>query len=249
MIDIAPEGPEHGPEIEHLLDLSFGPDRHRKVSYRYRPGIAPIARLCLVAHEGGHLVGAIRYWPVRLGTTPALLLGPLAIDPARRGQGIGRALIQASLAEAQLLGHRLVFLVGDPAYYAQHGFRPVPPEVRMPDEAPERVQHITLAGAALPPGGGEILRADGSSVRGCRLPVEPGEEGCLDGGQALVGGQRRIELTDPCRQGRRDRRLSRDLGQGPDEGADREQHRPAPRQPAQGLALDPEPQLAAGVLA
>src|SRR4051812_50141854 len=89
MIEISFEGPEHGPEIEHLLDLSFGPDRGRKVSYRYRRSVAPVADLCLVAAEGGRLVGAIRHWPVRLRGRSALLLGPLAIDPARRGQGIG----------------------------------------------------------------------------------------------------------------------------------------------------------------
>jgi predicted N-acetyltransferase YhbS len=165
MLAIAPEGPHDGPEIDHLLDLSFGPDRRNKVSYRYRPGIAPVAGLCLVARDAeGRLAGAVRYWPVRLGTNPALLLGPLAIDPARQGRGIGRALMRASLASAEAAGHRLVFLVGDPAYYARHGFRVVPPAIRVPDEEPGRVQYLTLAGAALPPEGGELLRADGRSV-------------------------------------------------------------------------------------
>jgi predicted N-acetyltransferase YhbS len=171
MIAIFPEGPEHGPEIEHLLDLSFGPDRGRKVSYRYRRGVGPVRELCLVASEGGRLVGAIRHWPVRLGGRPALLLGPLAIDPDRRGQGIGGALIRASLARANAMGHRLVFLVGDPAYYAQHGFAVAPRSVRMPDEDPGRLQYATLAGAGLPPEGGELLREDGTSVA---APLVPG---------------------------------------------------------------------------
>src|SRR4051794_41772675 len=89
MIEIFAEGPEPGPEIDPLLALSFGPEGGRKVSYRYRRGVAPVPDLCLVAAEGGRLVGAIRHWPVRLRGRPALLLGPLAIDPARRGQGIG----------------------------------------------------------------------------------------------------------------------------------------------------------------
>ncbi len=165
MLDIAPEGPDDGPEIERLLDLTFGPDRRTKVSYRYRPGIAPVGGLCLVARdEQGRLAGAIRYWPVRLGPRPALLLGPLAIDPDRQGQGIGRALTRASLDLAEAAGHRLVFLVGDPAYYARYGFRVAPPAVRVPDEEAGRVQYLTLAGVDLPPEGGEILRADGGSV-------------------------------------------------------------------------------------
>ena len=79
MPELFPEGPEHGAEIEHLLDLSFGEDRRRKVSYRYRPGISPIARLCLVAREGERLVGAIRYWPMLLGAEEVLLLSLIHI--------------------------------------------------------------------------------------------------------------------------------------------------------------------------
>ncbi|HEX6012128.1 MAG TPA: N-acetyltransferase, partial [Geminicoccaceae bacterium] len=137
MLAISLEGPDDGPAIEALLDRAFGPDRRRKTSYRYRDGVPPLAELCLVARESGQLVGAIRYWPVRLGAhRPALLLGPLAIDPDRQGQGIGRALTRASLAKAEALGWRLVFLVGDPAYYARHGFAPVPTGIVMPDEDP-----------------------------------------------------------------------------------------------------------------
>lgn len=166
MFEITPEGPDDGPEIDRLLDLAFGPDRRRKVSYRYRPGIAPAAGFCLAARDGeaGRLVGTIRYWPARLGRRPALLLGPLAIDPARRGEGIGRALTRASLGLAEAAGHRLVFLVGDPAYYARYGFEVVPPSIRVPDEDPGRVQYLTLGGADLPPEGGELMRADGRSV-------------------------------------------------------------------------------------
>jgi predicted N-acetyltransferase YhbS len=246
MPELFPEGPEHGAEIEHLLDLSFGEDRRRKVSYRYRPGIPPIARLCLVAREGGRLVGAIRYWPMLLGGENVLLLGPLAIDPELRGQGIGRALIRASLAEAEAMGYRLVFLVGDPAYYAQHGFAVVPPSIRMPDESPGRVQYIALGGAELPPDGGELLRADGSSIAG--LPVEPAQERLPDPGQGLVGGHAGLHLAQPGGQGRGHGRIGRHARQRPDEGADREQHGQGPRQPPQRLALDPPPQLLAGIL-
>src|SRR6478735_9938034 len=117
MLLIAPEGPDDGPSIEALLDRTFGPDRRNKASYRYRDGLPPLAELSYVARAAGTLVGAIRYWPLRLGTAPGLLLGPLAIDPDRHGQGIGRALTRATLALAEGMGWRLVFLVGDPAYY------------------------------------------------------------------------------------------------------------------------------------
>ena len=81
MLTLRPEQPADRPLVESLLDRSFGSDRERKISYRYRTGREPIHELCLVAQAAGMLVGAIRYWPVELRGRPALLLGPVAIEP------------------------------------------------------------------------------------------------------------------------------------------------------------------------
>ncbi len=165
MLSLRPERDEDGPAIEALLDEAFGADRHRKISYRYRSGIPPIRALSFVADEAGRLVGTIRYWPVLLAGMPALLLGPVAIDPGRRAVGIGRALIFETLARATDMGWKLVFLVGDRDYYRRFGFLPVPRTIVMPEEDPDRLQWRGLAGANLPPAGGELLRADGTSIR------------------------------------------------------------------------------------
>jgi predicted N-acetyltransferase YhbS len=55
-----------------------------------------------------------------------LLLGPLAVNPAHRNQGIGSALMRHALAEAGRRGHRAVLLVGDAAYYGRFGFSAEP---------------------------------------------------------------------------------------------------------------------------
>jgi predicted N-acetyltransferase YhbS len=230
MLVIAPEGPLDGPPIEALLDLTFGLGRHRKTSYRYRTGVAPVQPLCLVAREDERLVGAIRYWPVRLEQRPALLLGPLAIDPARQGQGIGRALTAASLERAAALGWRLVFLVGDPAYYARHGFAVAPHAIVMPGEDPARLQYRTLAGAVLPPAGGLLLRERGSTPGLLGAAVEVGEDGLAHQGDALVGRHAGLHLADPQGHGAGDGRVADGLGQGLDQGADGEHHRPGLRQ-------------------
>ena len=54
---------------------------------------------------------------------PALLLGPLAVDPSMKGAGIGSALMRHAIEEARRLGHRAILLVGDASYYARFGFR------------------------------------------------------------------------------------------------------------------------------
>jgi predicted N-acetyltransferase YhbS len=180
MFDIRAEGPEDGPAIETLLDASFGPERLKKTSYRYRFGVAPVASLALSAELDGRLVGSIRFWPVRLDSAPALLLGPLAVDPALHGAGIGRALVRTSLAKAAGRGPGLVFLVGEPAYYRQFGFTPVPPGIVMPGEDPARLQWLGLMGVLLPQGGGRLLRVDGGDLR------EPGRERLPDVEHVLV---------------------------------------------------------------
>ena len=123
MYTISPERPEHAAAIEALLDASFGPDRFAKTVYRLREGVDPVADLSYVAVEDGVLKGSLRFWPVLIaGRVPALMLGPLAVDPAERGRGMGIALMEHALAEAARLGHRIVILVGDAPYYAKVGF-------------------------------------------------------------------------------------------------------------------------------
>ncbi len=169
MLQPLPERAEDAPEIETLLDLAFGPDRQARVSYRYRRGIAPVAALSRVVRvddrPDGAMIGSIRYWPILVGQCePALLLGPLAIHPARQNTGVGRALAFGTLDAARDLGYRVVLLVGAQSYYGRFGFTHVPTDIVMPDEQPERVLGLALVAGALAAAGGEVRRADGRSA-------------------------------------------------------------------------------------
>ena len=107
---------------EALLDASFGENRHGRTCQRLRDGRAPAAGLALTAVHEGTLVGTVRLWHVSAGGRPALVLGPLAVDPACRELGIGAALMQQALAAARARGHAAVILLGDAPYYARFGF-------------------------------------------------------------------------------------------------------------------------------
>ena len=48
---------------------------------------------------GTLLVGSVRLTPVRIGETPALLLGPLTIEPPFRDKGIGKAMMERALKD------------------------------------------------------------------------------------------------------------------------------------------------------
>jgi len=125
MLEIAPERPQDAAPIEQLLDQVFGSDREQaKTVYRLRDGVPPLEALCFTAGEGGRLIGCLRFWPVAIGgRLPALLLGPVAVEPGCRGRGVGARLIGHGLDAARARGHRVVVLVGDEGYYRRFGFR------------------------------------------------------------------------------------------------------------------------------
>jgi putative acetyltransferase len=53
----------------------------------------------------------------------AALLGPLAVDPAWQGQGLGKALVQTGLRLLEDAGTQQIFVLGDPAFYGRFGFK------------------------------------------------------------------------------------------------------------------------------
>ncbi|MGR6467879.1 GNAT family N-acetyltransferase [Rhizobium sp. PAMB 3182] len=114
---------------ESLLDQAMGKNRRRKSSEKLRRGRLPSEGLAFVARDdAGQVIGTVRLWDIEAGIdsrgTPvkALLLGPLAVDPAHEGKGIGGALMRHAIMEAKVRGHGAILLVGDAAYYERFGF-------------------------------------------------------------------------------------------------------------------------------
>jgi predicted N-acetyltransferase YhbS len=114
---------------ENLLDHAMGAGRTKKSSEKLRRNRVPAEGLALVARDrNGHVIGTVRLWNVEAGvdhdTQPvdALLLGPLAVDPAHEGKGIGSALMRAAILEAKKRDHGAILLVGDASYYERFGF-------------------------------------------------------------------------------------------------------------------------------
>ena len=108
---------------ERLLDAALGPARAAKSSERLREGRLPAEGLSLIAEDNNSVVGTVRLWHVVAGPArPALLLGPLAVDDAWRGLGIGADLMRRATEAAQELGHTAILLVGDAPYYARFGY-------------------------------------------------------------------------------------------------------------------------------
>jgi len=146
------ESPQDWWEVETLFDLAFAPGREALSSYRLREGVPPVGDLCHVLRdEDGSLAAAVRYWPVRAGGVPALLLGPIAVHPIHQGEGLGGYLIEESLAAAK--GWSRVLLVGDEPYYGRFGFHRLDGVEMPPPTNPDRV-----LGRALAPGAWDGVR-------------------------------------------------------------------------------------------
>ena len=124
MMTIREEAPPDAPAREALLDACFGEERFRKTCERLREGRKPADGLSLTMEDAdGDLMGTVRLWHVTAGPNrPALLLGPIAIEPSLQGLGLGSKLMRVAIERAAARRHRAVLLVGDAPYYKRFGF-------------------------------------------------------------------------------------------------------------------------------
>ena len=152
--EIRLERAEDAARIAYLTEAGFGPGRYAKSAYRLREGVDAVEALNFVAVENGVLRGSVRFWPIKVGEDDALLLGPLAVESAERGRGIGISLMQVGIARAKSGDWRAILLVGDEPYYGRVGFTRIPAgRVRFPGP----VDSNRLLGLALKDGGLENL--------------------------------------------------------------------------------------------
>ncbi|MGD9667985.1 MAG: GNAT family N-acetyltransferase [Hyphomicrobiaceae bacterium] len=138
--------------ISALHASAFGPGRYARTAYRVREGTPLVTPHCRAAYLDGTLVAALRFTPVSIGGVGgALLLGPVAVEPASKGRSFGKALIARSIEDATHDGFRLILLVGDLPYYARFGFVRIPPgQIALPGPVnPERFLARELVEGAL----------------------------------------------------------------------------------------------------
>ena len=160
-VTILAETPKDAQAIERLHERTFGPGRFVLSAYRLREHVDHLLDLSFTARIGTLLVGSVRQLPICIGDTPALMLGPLTVEPPFRSRGVGRMLLDRSLRDAKAKGHRLIILVGDEPYYGPFGFVRMPPyAVTLPAPAdPARVLVCPLVEGALDGLGGAARRA------------------------------------------------------------------------------------------
>jgi predicted N-acetyltransferase YhbS len=125
VITLAPLSTADPDAVEALLDAAFGRDRHGRTAYRLRAGVTPIEALSFAAFAQGRLIGSLQSWPLELAPAdaapcPLVLVGPVAVEPERQRDGIGKRLMQALLAAADASDPApALAMIGDPEYYGR----------------------------------------------------------------------------------------------------------------------------------
>ncbi len=143
------ERPQDRPEVDALIDRTFGPGRYAKTAERLREGMCAHPEMSLCAWTGDRLAGAVRLWPAHIGPHRAAFLGPIAVARALRRNGLGAELVEQACARAHAAGERIVILVGDAGFFGPLGFEAVPPGRVV---APGPVDPRRLLWTALSPG-------------------------------------------------------------------------------------------------
>ena len=105
-----------------------------------------------MAVEDGRVIGVCRVWPLVVGEArcPALFYGPVAVDPAHRGQFLSLRITEAALEAGKAAGWPAAVLIGAHSLFGKAGFQ-VAPKNRLTFPGPQdqgRVMVRDLAGDA-----------------------------------------------------------------------------------------------------
>ena len=166
-IEVRPEQPEDAAAVQRVIAAAFPAADGTPTGTVVEVGLNDTLRrdpswipgLSLVAVRDGRVVGRLTssYGTVTDpagGRRPVAGIGPVAVDPAEQGTGVGRALLSAVIERARRSGEPALVLLGDPAFYGRFGFRPaVAAGITPPDPAwGEHFQALVLTDGPPPAG-------------------------------------------------------------------------------------------------
>jgi putative acetyltransferase len=116
------ERPDDVDVVQALTRGAFGRALEASLLRRLREDEGWLPALSLVAVDRAEVIGHVVCTRGRVGTRPALGLGPLSVRPDRQGGGVGHALMHAVLGAAEARDEDLVALLGEPTFYRRFGF-------------------------------------------------------------------------------------------------------------------------------
>lgn len=121
---IRPEQSVDESNIRRIIESAFARSAEADLIERLRADNALL--LGLVAERPAGVIGYAAFSDLKIdtpkGTVDAVSLGPIAVAPAAQRRGTGSMLIRAGLSMIMREGAKIIFVLGEPAYYRKFGF-------------------------------------------------------------------------------------------------------------------------------
>ena len=111
--------------IQHIHRQAFGDEEGPVIADLVQKFMALKSTISITTEREGQKVGNVIFTPLMIDGHPnryCFLLCPLAVLPAFQRQGVGKELIEKGAAHLTSIGADAMFVLGDPNYYARHGF-------------------------------------------------------------------------------------------------------------------------------
>jgi putative acetyltransferase len=122
---VRPETAADAPTVRAVLQAAFAGDAEADLVDQLRNERRLLFAL-VAGNSGTEIVGYIGFVRLSLeigpASKPAVGLAPLGVGPEAQRRGIGSALVRQGLKQAESRDEQIVFVLGDPAFYARFGF-------------------------------------------------------------------------------------------------------------------------------
>lgn len=147
------------PELLAVVQAAFADPEEAKLvrglfaSREYLPGLSLVAE-----SVRGEILGYVITTRAWIGGQESLGLGPLAVQPEYQRQGVGLALMEASIAEANAMGESTLVLLGSTDYFPRFGFVPADSLGIVPPDPSWGSHFMALALASHQPGSHGVFK-------------------------------------------------------------------------------------------
>lgn len=117
--------PSEKQKIKHIHFLAFGKEGE-EIANLAEAFLAEPETISISASRDGELVGNVLFTPFVFEQQPekkCYLLAPIGVLPEyQRGFGVGKELMEKSIAHLKSMGTQAIFVLGVPDYYPKYGF-------------------------------------------------------------------------------------------------------------------------------